>query len=510
MSPGEQSLWLQTGPTLTTDDGLPTRSEVVVVGGGLAGLVAALLLCRRGHEVTLVEADALGGRTTSRTTGKVSLLQGAVGTNVRRHAGDDGLAAYLDANAAGAAWLRTELRDVAGAWEERTAYTYATTEEGRDALREEAVSMAAGGRPVALQEGAAEDIGLPFPVTAALHLPEQAQLHPVVAAGALAERVRAAGGRLVDHCRVRAVRATPTGVRLETERGRIVAELVVLATGTAVLDRSLLFAQLSPHRQAVVAFRLPPGTPSPSGMYLSADPVSRSVRSARDRDGAPALVIGGGDVVTGRSEGTGRLRDAVTAWTGEHYPGARPITWWAAQDYHRSTAIPFAGPIAGGRGRIFAMTGFAKWGMTNAPAAALAVDAALHDEPDPVGERLRRGSGGLRDLAATAGLNMETVALLVGGWAAPASATRNTGPTVANVVRDGLQPVAESTVGRVTCRLSAVCTHLGGIVRWNEAEETWDCPLHGSRFAPDGTVIEGPATRALRPREGAPEAQTPR
>lgn len=505
MRPGELSLWALTGPDLTSDDVLPTRSEVVVVGGGLAGLVAALLLCRRGHEVTLVEADVLGGRTTSRTTGKVSLLQGTVGTNVRRHAGDDGLAAYLDANAAGAAWLGAELRDVAGAWEERTAYTYATTEEGRDALREEAVSMAVGGRPVALQEGAAEDIGLPFPVWAALHLPGQAQLHPVVAAAALGERVRAAGGRLVDHCRVRAVRATPTGVRVETERGRILAERVVLATGTAVLDRSLLFAQLSPHRQAVVAFRLPPGMRSPSGMYLSADPVSRSVRTARDRDGAPALVVGGGDIVTGRSGGTGRLRDAIIAWTGEHYPGAHPITWWAAQDYHRSTALPFAGPIAGGRGRIFAMTGFAKWGMTNAPTAALAVDAALHDEPDAVRERLRRGRGGLRDLAATAGLNLETGALLVGGWAAPASPAPRTGSAVARVVRDGVRPVAESTVDGRTCRLSAVCTHLGGIVRWNEAEETWDCPLHGSRFAPDGAVIEGPATRPLRRREETAE-----
>jgi glycine/D-amino acid oxidase-like deaminating enzyme/nitrite reductase/ring-hydroxylating ferredoxin subunit len=525
------SLWRLTGPALvgdvpdpagrSADDraALPNGSAFVVVGAGLGGLVAALLLCRRGHEVTVLEADELGGRTTSRTTGKVSLLQGAVGSQIRRHAGDEALAAYMDANARGARWMRDEFADLPDVWEERSAYTFATTDEGRASLAAEAEAMATAGRPVAMLDAAAGDeIGLPVDDAWALEMASQAQLHPVRAAGVLIDRIRRAGGRVIAGCRVTGATATSRGVRVQTDRGRIVADRVILATGTAVLDRSLLFATLSVHRQAVVAFRLPFGSEVPSGMYLSVDPTSRSLRTATDLDGSPVIVVGGGDITPGRGEGTGLLRDAVIAWTAERFAGAEPFTWWAAQDYRRTSHLPFAGPIAGGKDRILAMTGFAKWGMTNAPAAAFSLDAYAHGERDQVREALQRHRLGWRGLAATAALNAQTGALLVGGWRSVASSTRHASPDQARAGRDGVRPVVESAVDGATCRLSAVCPHLGGIVRWNAAERTWDCPLHGSRFAADGRVLEGPATRPLsratapqpRATHGSDTADSPR
>jgi glycine/D-amino acid oxidase-like deaminating enzyme/nitrite reductase/ring-hydroxylating ferredoxin subunit len=533
----ETSLWRLTGPALVGDplgsrDGasLPTRSTFVVVGAGLAGLVAALLLCRRGHQVTVLEADELGGRTTSRTTGKVSLLQGAVGSQVRRHAGDAALAAYVDVNERGARWMRAEFADLTDVWEERHAYTFATTDDGRRTLAAEAEAMAAAGRPVdVLGAVSTETLGIPAhgaeaSQAEALALEGQAQLHPVRAAAVLIDRIRQAGGRVIAGCRVTGATATARGVRVQTDRGRITAARVVLATGTAILDRSMLFATLSPHRQAVVAFRLPHGAEVPPGMYLSVDPVSRSLRTATDLDGSPVIVVGGDDIVTGRGDGTGPLREAIISWTAEHFAGAEPFTWWAAQDYQRTNHLPFAGPIFGGRDRILAMTGFAKWGMTNAPAAALSLDAYIHGESDPSRDILQRHPYGPRDVAATARLNLETGMQLVGGWVAPHSAASSSaaahsaapadgaptaGGVAARVVRAGGRPVAESTVDGVTCRLSAVCPHLGGVVRWNAAERTWDCPLHGSRFAADGRVLEGPATRPLAPRDApvAPDAQ---
>ncbi len=500
------SLWQLTGPQPRGGDALPTTAEIVVAGGGLAGLATALELSRAGHEVVVVEADLLGGRTTARTTGKVSLLQGSTVSRVRAHGGDDAVAAYLDANIAGAAWLRRELEEVAGAIDVRTAYTYATTAEGEHSLAAEAEAMSIGGHPAeVITEGA---IGLPYAVTGALRLTDQAQLHPLVAAAALVDRIRAAGGRLVDRCRVTSVHATRDAVEVDTSRGRVVADRLIVATGSPIVDRSLLFATLKPERQAVVAFRMPDGQPAPPGMYLSVDPVGRSVRSDVDRDGAPAIVVAGGEIVTGRADSIGDLRDGVVAWTATHFPGAEPITWWAAQDYRMTTGLPFTGAVAGGRGRVFALTGFAKWGMTNAAAAALAVTGELHGRPPQWHRRLRERHHGLKDVVSTVEANAAVGARMVSGWAAPGTGSAPS-PERAHVGRDGIRPVAESTVDGVTCRLSAVCTHLGGIVRWNDAERSWDCPLHGSRFAADGTVIEGPATHDLAP-VGQTRDDTPR
>lgn len=498
-TPAPASLWRLTGPDLRGTDPLPTLTQTLVAGAGLAGLATALELARAGHEVVVVDADELGGRTTSRTTGKVSLLQGSTVSGIREHAGEEAATAYLEANRAGAGWMRRELAAVPGAWEARPSYTYATTAEGLTSVQSEADAMAAAGSPVeSVPAVPAGTIGLPVAVEGALRMADQAQVQPVTAAAALIARIREAGGVVVDRCRVTGVSATGGGVTVTTERGDIVAERLILATGTPILDRSLLFAALVPQRQAVVAFRLPagPGGGSPDGMYLSVDPVGRSIRTAVDRDGAPAIVVGGGGIVTGREDGIGDLRDGILTWTAEHFPGATPITWWAAQDYRMTTHLPYAGAIHGGHDRVFAMTGFAKWGMTNAPAAALAVVGEITGETPAWHRTLRDQRPGIRDLGETATANAEVGAHLVAGWVAPRS---HSDSGRAEIVRSGVRPVAQSRVDGALCRVSAVCTHLGGIVRWNDAESTWDCPLHGSRFAADGRVIEGPATQDLAP-----------
>jgi len=503
-APTSASLWRLTGPDLRGTEPLPTLAQTLIAGAGLAGLAAALELARAGHQVVVVDADELGGRTTSRTTGKVSLLQGSTVAGVRERAGEDAAAAYLDANRAGAGWMRRELASVPGAWEDRTSYTYATTAEGVAALETEADAMAAAGSPVeTVPARPAGGIGLPVAVDGALRMSDQAQVQPVIAAAALIARIREAGGVVVERCRVTGVSATGGGVTVMTERGEIAVERLILATGTPILDRSLLFATLVPQRQAVVAFRLRHDAhgSAPRGMYLSVDPVGRSIRTARDSDGSPAIVVGGGGIVTGRADGIGDLRDAILAWTAEHFPGARPITWWAAQDYRMTTHLPYAGAIRGGHDRVFAMTGFAKWGMTNAPAAALAVVGEITGDVPSWHRTLRdRRTGvrglGIRDLGETAAANAEVGAHLVAGWVAPRSHSES---GRAEIVRSGIRPVAESRVDGAVCRVSAVCPHLGGIVRWNDAESTWDCPLHGSRFTAEGGVIEGPATRDLAP-----------
>ena len=484
------SLWQTTSASfLAAREPLPERAEVAVVGGGLAGVATALLLARAGVDVVLLEADRIGSRTTGNTTAKVSALQGSVYGAIRRHNGDDAVRDYAAATLDARAWLLDELSGAAeGTLEERPAVSYATTDEGIDALTEEADALAVAG--ITAEWCTPGSIELPVEVRGALRLDGQHQIHPLGALHVMARRAQAAGAVLVEKARVRDVTTARDGVMLHLDDRELRADRVVLATGLPILDRGLFFTHLVPTRQYVGAFRVPGGAPE-MPMSLSVDPVERSLRDARGADGARLVVVGGNSFTTGRDEDTQhRLTDLVD-WAGGHFPGAKLQTWWAAQDYQPEHHVPFAGLVPRTSDRVFAATGFAKWGMTGAMLAARIIAAELTTTSMPWAQTFHGRRGSVRTLAAIAGANAAVAKEMMSGWARPTPTADSAPP----VERDGLVPVAPAA--DTGCSLRTVCTHLGGVLRWNTAEGSWDCPLHGSRFDADGRVIEGPATRDL-------------
>lgn len=491
------SLWRDLAAPIPTDafvaDG---EYDTVVVGAGLTGLTTALMLARHGMRVAVLEARSVGAVTTGNTTGKVSLLQGTTLSRIRKHSTDKVLCAYVDGNSAGQGWLLDYLDERGIPYDVRDAYTYATTLDGLDRLDAELAAARIAGL------GATEERGceLPFAVEAALRLPAQAQLDPMPLLASLAADVRALGGVIVEGERVTGASASDPVVVTSTS-GTTRAGTVVLASGTPILDRGLYFAKTEPQRSYVAAFRVPGELPR--GMYLSADAPIRSLRTA-DTPGGELLVVGGNGHITGRWSDSPAERIAdLTAWTEGAFPGAERTHWWAAQDYRSANQVPFVGWLPRGRGRVFLATGYNKWGMTNAVAAALSLTADLTGETLEWARVLHHRVTHPIDIATGAAFNAGVGKAAVTEWAGA-----ETGPDLAVdapppadgtgvVGRRGASPVAVSTVDGVTCALSAVCTHLGGIVRWNDAERSWDCPLHGSRFAPDGSVLEGPATTSL-------------
>lgn len=494
--PGPRSLWAQTSRTVSADDDLPAEADVAIAGAGLAGVATALILSRGGHRVVVFDAAGIGARTTGASTAKLSLLQGTIHSSLRRRTDRRTLRAYGEAQRLAQEWIRREVHEATGIEERRDAYTYATTAAGDDAVRAEAeASRLAGLHPDVLGAG---DIGLPFPVTSALRLPDQSQLHPLLLLDHLVRKARSCGALFVGDCRLTGVRRQGDGLRVETSRGGIRAGRLVVTTGFPVIDRSLLFAKLVPSRQIVGTYRLPDTAPPPPGMFLSVDAVSRSSRTAHDPQGAPVLLAGGDAFVPGREQDTRERLDSLDRWVTARFDGAARTGWWAAQDYLKADHRPFFGPVPSTGGRVLAATGFGKWGMTNAVAAAIAlaarIDAVPPDWAVPFsgsGVRLR-GAGGM--LTGNASVARE----MLRGWLSPSYAFDDLpAGTSARVRRRGPVPVAESTRDGVRCVVSGVCTHLGGVLRWNTAEGSWDCPLHGSRFSPTGRVLEGPATRDL-------------
>jgi hypothetical protein len=288
-------------------------------------------------------------------------------------------------------------------------------------------------------------------------------------------------------------------VRIVTDMGVARTDSVVIATNMPVLDRGAFFARAKPARSYSLAFRTP--EPAVDGMYLSADSPARSLRDAPDPSGS-LLLVGGNGHKPGAAVSEQQKLDELRRWTATHFPKAEETHAWSAQDYVPHHALPFVGPVLPGRDEVLVAGGFAKWGLTNGPAAALALSGRIlggHQEWAAILEPWR--SRELRGVVDSARINGEVGIEMTWGWLRPvfhpgAGAPSGEGEGTVRLGRLGT-PTASARVDGVESRVSAVCSHLGGVVRWNDAERSWDCPLHGSRFGPDGEVLEGPATCGL-------------
>ncbi|MDF1606419.1 FAD-dependent oxidoreductase [Nocardioides sp. YIM 152315] len=467
--------------------------DVIVVGAGITGVTTAALLARAGRSVALVEARRVGSGTTGGSTAKVSIQQGTHFSRIARRHRPSVLRSYAEANREGLAWLDRFCREHDVACEARTSYTYATTAKGRRSVRAELDALHAGG----VAEAAWTDgPPLPFQTTGAVLLPDQRQVDPVALVAALAADARRHGAVVIEGDRVRRVHGRHP-VRVRTEHGGASARTVVVATNMPILDRGGFFARATPQRSYSIAFRT--DRPAVDGMFLSADGPTRSLR---DADGGRLLLVGGDGHRTGAATSEQQHLESLRAWTHEHFPGAEETRAWSAQDYAPASGLPYVGPLLPGAEHLLVAGGYSKWGFTNGVAAALAVAGRLLDghQPwasvfDPWATRRLTGLPGAALANGEVGLEM------AGGWLRPLRPRPGSGPAEGagrvRYDRPG-RPTAAARVDGVERDLSAVCTHLGGVVRWNDAEHSWDCPLHGSRFDADGAVLEGPATCGLR------------
>ncbi|GAA1703706.1 FAD-dependent oxidoreductase [Microcella alkalica] len=526
------SLWLDRAPHIETDPfEQNARYDVIVVGAGLTGLTTALLLARAGQKVAVIESRRIGAVTTGNTTAKLSLLQGTHLQQIASRASRGALEAYVEANREGQAWMLRYAAEHGIEIETRDAYSYAGSPEGRPTVEREHDVARSLGLPVALTDATE----LPFATHGAVVLPDQAQFDPLDVLAALAADVRSRGGVIIENLPATGMRApsrsslgpgstdyatttTDDLVEVTTTRASLWADRVVLATGIPVLDRGLYWARMTPQRSYAAAFRVP-GT-LPRGQHLSVDQPSRSVRTTPDRaagrslgQSGELLLIGGNGHAVGRhcTDGPGgknpsptaRLEE-LTAWTEEHWPGAQRTHVWSAQDYEPTDGIPFVGWVPFTHRRIALATGYDKWGMTNAVQAALQLSARLLDGEVPrwakaMGRRPLMPGSLLEGVVANAkvawwyGRGLAHVLTTPLPAAAPSEGSGVTG-------RDGARLEAVSRVDGRVCRVSALCSHLGAPLNWNDAERSWDCPAHGSRFAPDGARLEGPARRGLAKR----------
>ncbi|SOX54313.1 FAD-dependent oxidoreductase [Mycobacterium ahvazicum] len=497
------SLWLadRTQPPWTAsqlDDG-SRSADIIVVGAGITGLMTGVLLARAGKEVMVVEARSVGACATGNTTAKISLLQGTHLSKALPRHGKELARAYVEGNREGQDWIVEHCRSRGIAVQREDAYTYAQSAKGVPSARLELEACQAVGLPVEW----ADDADVPFPYHGGVRLPNQVQFNPMEFLDALAAELLDRGGRLVEHTRVRRVssRGGKGHVQVNDAAQRDIeleAGKLILATGIPILDRGGYFARVKPSRSYCLAFRVPGDITRP--MMISTDSPTRSVRYAPVSDGE-LLIVGGAGHTVGRKKSPAKALDELSSWTLKHFPGAEQTHFWSAQDYTPIDHLPYVGPILPNNESIYIATGFNKWGMTNGAAAALALTSRiLGGRMDWARAFASWSPHELTGLPTAIQANLEVGFDLAKGWITPATriGRRSPGPDEGGVV-SGLpwQLEARSRVNGTEHRVSPVCPHLGGIVNWNDADKAWECPLHGSRFAPDGTLLEGPATRDL-------------
>ena len=409
-------------------------TDVLVIGGGLTGILCAYFLRQAGVDAVVAEADRVGGGVTGRTTAKITAQHGLIYHQLLRTRGRTAAGQYLAANLAALDTYRALCAGIDCRFEEQNSYVYSLRD--RSGLTRELATLHMLGYPAEW----VEKPPLPFTVAGALRYPKQAQFHPL----------RFLSGLAKDLC---VYERTPVreliGTNAVTDRGRIAAKRIVVATHFPFLNKhGGYFLKLYQSRSYVLALK---NAPLPEGMLVDEASGGLSFRGAEG-----LLLLGGGGHRTGKAGGGWQT---LRRFAARHYPGAAERYHWATQDCMTLDGVPYIGRYGRHTEGLYVATGYGKWGMTSAMAAALLLTDLLQGKDNPYTALYDPNRSMLRPQLAVNG--------------------------------------AEAALSLLT-PTTPRCPHLGCALKWNQQEHSWDCPCHGSRFSGDGTLRNGPATGGLK------------
>ncbi|WP_373790836.1 FAD-dependent oxidoreductase [Jeotgalibaca porci] len=470
-------------------------TEVAVIGAGIVGIMTAYLLTKAGKRVTLVEADTVLTGVTGHTTAKITAQHALIYDELIQTFGKEKVRLYYDANSDGLQLIEQVVGDlnIACDLEKKKAVVYASSEKGVQQIRKEMRAYQQLEMPGRFSMGPLED--LPFKTLAALTMPDQAQFHPVKFLVPLLDEIIAGGGEIYEQ--TRAITCKDAN-EIEMENGTVLsAEKVVIASHFPFNDfNGFYFAKLAINRSYGIAAEVT--KPISDGMYISAEKPTRSLRSLPDG----VLLIGGDGHPTGKSSvDTQTHYENLAAFGQEHFGLTDILHHWSAQDMTTLDKMPYIGEMTKRTPNILVATGFNKWGMAvGAIAGKVLSDAILENENpyarlfDPTRPKLKP-----KDIQQFAKKNLSV------GKDLFVSKSQRPDKTPEELAFDegGLVSVNGEKMGGYRDKegklhlVKTTCTHLGCGLNWNDAERSWDCPCHGSRFSYEGAVLNGPAGKPL-------------
>lgn len=429
-----RSLWKATAslpefPELVGD----VRTDVLIIGGGIAGILTAYLLHEKGVGYVLVEKGRICSGTTGNTTAKITFQHGLIYDKILKSDGTEAARKYLAANRA-AFDKYAELCGKTGCdYEIKDNYVYST--DDRRKLEKEVEALEKIGYIADL----CENVPLPVKTVGAVKFPDQAQFNPLKFLSSVAE-----GLNIYENTFVREMR----GNTAVTDKGKIRADTVIAATHFPFINKhGSYFLKLYQHRSYVIALE---NAQDVNGMYVDECDTGLSFRNYEG-----LLLLGGGGHRTGKKGGNwAELR----AFAAKKYPDSREKHFWATQDCMSLDGIPYIGRYSAKTHGFYVASGFNKWGMTGSMTAAMLLSDMI------LGKR--------------------------NGFASVFDPSRS-------IVKPQLFINGAEAVCNLLTPSKKRCPHLGCALKWNEAERSWDCPCHGSRFTEHGRVLDNPANGDL-------------
>lgn len=425
-----RSIWaegveLKKFPTLDRN----TETDVLIIGGGMAGILTAYMLKEAGVECILVEADRICCGTTGNTTAKLTFAHGLIYDKLIRTRGLRAARLYLDMQKKALNTYAALCEKIPCDYEKRTSYVYSLSSGKRVAREVEALWR------LGVSADFVNTPELPFATAGAVAVEDQAQFNPLKFVKGISE-----GLPIYENTRVREFMQG----EVLTDRGRIKYKRAVVATHFPILNKhGSYFLKMYQHRSYVIALKCAPAI---DGMYVDESHSGLSFRSSGE-----LLLLGGGGHRTGKQGGCWQ---ELEAFASEHYEGAEVVARWAAQDCITLDGMPYIGRYSKRTEGLFVATGFNKWGMSSSMAAAML----------------------LRDLIKGRGSRYSELI-------SPSRSILH--PQLALNGAEALVNLLTPTAPR--------CPHLGCALKYNAAEHTWDCPCHGSRFSEHGELLDGPA-----------------
>lgn len=405
-------------------------TNVLIIGGGMAGLLCAHALKNAGVDCVLVEADRICCGVTENTTAKITLQHGLIYNKLISRFGQEKARLYLKAQAEACAEYARLCEGIDCNYEKQDSFVYSLN--SCKELEKELVALSRLGLNASLCAPSA----LPFDAAGAICVKGQAQFHPLKFAFEIAK-----GLTIYENTKV--LQLMPN--KAITNRGEIRCKKIIVATHFPILNKhGGYFLKLYQHRSYVIALE---GAQDVRGMYVDENKRGLSFRSYQG-----LLLLGGGGHRTGKQGGNFK---ELEAFARRHYPKAKIVNKWATQDCITLDGVPYIGQYSASTPKLYVATGFNKWGMSSSMVAA----KLLAD--------LVQGKSNRYANLFSPSRSMFTPQLAV------------------NAV--------ESLIGLVT-PTTPRCPHLGCALKYNAAEHSWDCPCHGSRFTESGKLINNPAT----------------
>ena len=434
MSEGKmESIWLGETelprfPKLKED----METEVLIIGGGLAGILTAHFLEQKRVDCVLVEKERIFGGTSGNTTAKITFQHGFIYHKLLKSRGPKGAKLYLDAQRAAFDKYAELCKKIDCDYEIKDNFVYS---RNRKKLEKEMDAL----RRLGYEAEFHEKIPLPVDAAGAVMFPNQAQFNPAKFISEIVKDLK-----IYENTFVREM----IGTTAVTDEAKIRAKKVVVATHFPFINKhGSYFLKLYQHRSYVIALE---NGPKVDGMYVDDDKKGMSFRNYGD-----FLLLGGGGGRTGKKCGGW---NEIRSFAKEHFPDAKEKFFWAAQDCMSLDGVPYIGQYSNRTPDLYVASGFNKWGVTGSMLAGMILSDLVTGKKNEFAGVFSPSRSILKPQ------------LLINGFEA-----------VTNLLSFSKKR----------------CPHLGCALKWNEAERSWDCPCHGSRFSESGKLLDVPSNGDL-------------